>query len=367
MTRTPSPAATAIAIVPIPTDVPSTWGIVGRRPNWIPEAHSIKLFGPGLAALTNEKAANAASSLIPASTGRQFGLGTIHESTVRWALPCVLYDLRVSTPPGLENVRAWKPSVPGIREVFHARFVDHVYPRHTHDTWTLFIVDQGIIRYDLERKEHGALPAMVTILPPGVVHDGHPVSGDGFRKRVLYLETSLLGEHLTGNAVDRPIIRDMTLRRRVSAVHRLLAAADNVLEAETRMAFIAERIKHHLGQRSEDRPWVAPGELAEAFRAFLDGHLFEPVTLAAAGNTIGANPTHLARSFTKAFGIAPHTYLLGRRIDAARQRLLEGQPPADVAVSVGFYDQAHFTHHFKRHTGTTPGRFNTEGILFHSQ
>lgn len=39
-------------------------------------------------------------------------------------------------------MRAWKPEVPGIREVFHARFVDHAYPARTHDAWTVFTVDE---------------------------------------------------------------------------------------------------------------------------------------------------------------------------------------------------------------------------------
>jgi len=48
---------------------------------------------------------------------------------------------------------------------------------------------------------------------------------------------------------------------------------------------------------------------------------------------------------------------LARRIDAARKRLLEGEPPAQVAADVGFHDQAHLTRHFKRHVGTTPAHF----------
>jgi hypothetical protein len=68
-----------------------------------------------------------------------------------------------------EWVRAWKPAVPGIHEVFHARFLDYVYPRHTHDTWTVFILDEGAITYDLETKHRGAAGARVTILPPHVV------------------------------------------------------------------------------------------------------------------------------------------------------------------------------------------------------
>ena len=64
--------------------------------------------------------------------------------------------------PGMaesSRVRAWRPDVPGIHEVFHARFVDHAYPRHTHSTWTLLVVDDGAVRYDLHRAEHGAQPA----------------------------------------------------------------------------------------------------------------------------------------------------------------------------------------------------------------
>jgi AraC-like DNA-binding protein len=46
-----------------------------------------------------------------------------------------------------------------------------------------------------------------------------------------------------------------------------------------------------------------------------------------------------------------------RRLEAARDRILDGRPLADVATEVGFFDQAHLTHHFKRFLGVTPGRF----------
>lgn len=81
----------------------------------------------------------------------------------------VLYDSDVGAPA---EVRAWRPAVPGIMEVFHAHFTDHAYPMHVHDSWTLLIVDDGAVRYDLDRHEHGALDSMVTLLPPSVPHNG---------------------------------------------------------------------------------------------------------------------------------------------------------------------------------------------------
>ena len=254
-------------------------------------------------------------------------------------------------------VRAWKPPIPGIREVFHARFAEHAYPPHTHDAWTLFIVDDGAIRYDLDRHARGAEPPMVSILPPHVVHDGRSATSSGFRKRVLYLETNVLGEQLIGPAVDRPSIADRFLRRQVAALHEALASIDDTLEAETRLAFITERIRTLLGQPAAELPSAPAQDLAEQLRAYLDANLFERTTIGAAAKRLGGEPTQLARAFSTVFGIAPHAYLIGRRLDEARDRILRGQALADVAAEVGFVDQAHFTRRFKRYLGITPGRF----------
>jgi AraC-like DNA-binding protein len=260
--------------------------------------------------------------------------------------------------PEPASMRAWKPPVAGIREVLHARFADHVYPLHTHDVWTLFLVDEGTIRYDLDRSQRGAVPSMVSVLPPHVVHDGRPGSADGYRKRVLYLETSVLGEHLVGPAVDRPVLREPSLRRRLDVLHAVLEDGDDPLEAEVRLEAVAELIRADLGERpspdADDRP---AADLAEALRAYLDARRFDAPTMAEAAAAIDASPTRLARAFSSTFAIAPHAYLEGRRLEAARDRILGGQSLADVAAELGYVDQAHLTRRFKRFLGTTPGRF----------
>jgi AraC-like DNA-binding protein len=260
-------------------------------------------------------------------------------------------------PGGPEWVRAWKPVVAGVHEVFHARFVDYAYPPHVHDAWTVFIVDDGWIRYDLEARPRGAGGERVTILPPHVVHDGRAAGAAGFRKRVLYLGTEVLDERLAGRAVDRPDVHEPALRRAVHALHRALGEPDDALEAEARLAVVGDRLRAHLGDRPAGAADPHPGRLARDLRDLLDLRLFTRTTLAEAGWALGASPAHLVRSFTQTFGIAPHRYVVARRIDAARGRLLDGEPIALVAAGVGFYDQAHFTRQFKRHVGTPPGRY----------
>jgi AraC-like DNA-binding protein len=264
-------------------------------------------------------------------------------------------------PAGTHVIRAWKPPIAGVREVFHASFSTHEYPPHTHDVWTVFIVDDGAIRYGLGGSQHAAGQARVTVLPPFVVHDGRPATSAGFRKRVLYLETGVLGEGLIGPAVDRPVVPDADLRHDVAALHNALECADDLLEAETTLAFVTERIGRSLGKPVEEPPQASGPDLAEQLRAYLDEHLFEVVTIGAAAGGLGAAPTQLARAFSAVFGIPPHAYVIGRRLEAARDRILDGQPLADVAAEVGFYDQAHLSRRFNEFLGTTPGRFRSAG------
>ena len=325
--------------------------MVRRNPNRSPDAQSIVLFGPGDTDPTNAKPTSATSSF---TTGPGIHVASTPSKTRDHQE--VLYDLRVLAAPR-EWVRAWKPAVPGIHEVFHARFVDHAYPPHTHDAWTVFIVDEGAIRYDLETRHRGAAGARVTILPPHVVHDGRPASSAGFRKRVLYVGSEVLNERLIGRAVDDPDIDDPALVRRLHTLHRVLRDPDETLAAETILAVVRTRLLEHLGDRSEKAVERPDDEVASDLRDLLDEHRFERLTLTEAGRVLHVSPAHLVRCFSRTFGIAPHRYLLARRIDAARRCLLDGEPPAQVATSVGFHDQAHLTRHFKRHVGTTPARY----------
>jgi AraC-like DNA-binding protein len=265
-----------------------------------------------------------------------------------------LYDFCVATDT---RVRAWRPRVPGVAEVFHAHMTSHVYPMHTHEAWTLLIVDDGMIRYDLHRHEHGALDRVVTLLPPQVPHNGRAATSAGFGKRVIYLDLSILPASFAGRAVDHPVLSDAPLRQRISQLHRALGQPGEEFEAENRLAFIAERLCWHLSRRRVPDAARADAGLADELRGLIDTGFRESLTLREAADALHAHPAHLVRAFGRAFGISPHQYLTSRRVDLARRLLLDGMPPALAAAEAGFYDQAHLSRHFSRVIGATPGRY----------
>lgn len=254
-------------------------------------------------------------------------------------------------------VEAWRPPIPGISEVFHAQIVDYGYPTHAHDTWAVLIVDDGAISYDLDTRQCGAEGTTVAILPPGVAHNGKPAPGaSGFTKRVLYLDESFLSVELVGAAVDQTNLNDRALRRSLTELHEELVTGADPFQAESSLALIADRITGHL-QHQNPEPTLNDGGVAQGLRHLLDSSITNPITLTEAATQLDRSKSHLIRSFTAAYGVAPHAYLIGKRVEAARKLLLDGMVPAEVATSVGFFDQSHLPRHFKRHTSVPPGAF----------
>jgi AraC family transcriptional regulator len=88
---------------------------------------------------------------------------------------------------------------------------------------------------------------------------------------------------------------------------------------------------------------------------YVEARIAEPVSLADLASATGLTRMHFAAQFRAATGLRPHEYLLRRRIERAQEMLVRtGMSVVDVALSVGFQTQSHFTSVFKRFVGQPP-------------
>jgi len=70
------------------------------------------------------------------------------------------------------------------------------------------------------------------------------------------------------------------------------------------------------------------------------------------------SPFHFSREFKKVAGVAPHRFILERRIQRARLYLADGRETlASIAYATGFSSQAHFSSVFRRLVGVTPKEY----------
>jgi AraC family transcriptional regulator len=91
---------------------------------------------------------------------------------------------------------------------------------------------------------------------------------------------------------------------------------------------------------------------------YIEEHLGEEMPLAAIAAAAGMSSFRFARGFRKAMNRAPHQYVIARRIERAKELLhVTDQSVGEIATSVGFASQSHFTLVFNRHCGVPPSRY----------
>jgi transcriptional regulator GlxA family with amidase domain len=88
----------------------------------------------------------------------------------------------------------------------------------------------------------------------------------------------------------------------------------------------------------------------------LEAHLDGELGLREIAAECGLSAGHFARAFRQSIGVAPHAWLLRRRVDVAKSLMRDRRRPlAEVALTAGFADQSHFTRIFSRIVGVSPG------------
>lgn len=91
---------------------------------------------------------------------------------------------------------------------------------------------------------------------------------------------------------------------------------------------------------------------------YIDAHLSRTITLKNLAAAVGLSRMHFAAQFRAATGLRPREFVLHRRITLAQHLMIETQNSlVDIALTVGFQTQAHFTTVFKRFVGNTPHRW----------
>jgi AraC-like DNA-binding protein len=181
--------------------------------------------------------------------------------------------------------------------------------------------------------------------------------------RMLYIEESrlpaLLGrKRLPGGFRELNPTDDGQVAISLARLESAFGCSD-ALGLESELLALLELVFVRHGGLRQARPASRDSGVTAYLRDYLEAHYTEAVSLEDLAALVQRHPRHLIEAFRRAYGVPPHTYLLQRRVREAKRRLMQGKALAEVALDLGFYDQAHFNGVFRRFTGVTPGRFRT--------
>jgi AraC family transcriptional regulator len=101
-------------------------------------------------------------------------------------------------------------------------------------------------------------------------------------------------------------------------------------------------------QTAINRGGLAPWQARRA-EAMIEKNLGAKLSVGALAEAVRLSPSHFRRAFRHTFGIAPHGYILRRRVDRAKELMqTTNDALADIALACGLADQSHFSTVFRR-------------------
>jgi AraC-like DNA-binding protein len=277
-------------------------------------------------------------------------------------------------------------------EAMHAHFERHVYHRHSHESYSFGVTEDGAQTFRCRGAGHTSAAGMVMTFNPDDPHDGHAADELGFTYRIVHIGTELVTSVLadiSGGVVGLPLFAepvhdDVVLARSLGALHRgLLAGAPSLRRDELLTAVIASmarRASTGSGAGSGLRRAAGPVSAstmsastrpagigaagigaADRARQFIHASLDADITAGQLAAAAGCSRFALHRAFVSAYGMTPADYQRQCRLRAARTLIAAGQPISTAAAATGFADQSHLTRWFSRYYGITPGEYRRAG------
>jgi AraC-like DNA-binding protein len=169
-------------------------------------------------------------------------------------------------------------------------------------------------------------------------------------------------------ALSDPICRfeHKALGRAFNEMNRELMSADKPAPFFTEgwamqaLAYVARAAKADPPRRVRMGSGLAPWQLRRA-KEMLCADLSEDVSVKSVAKTCGLSVCQFTRGFRICTGKPPHEWLVGTRIEAARDLLAKSDMPlAEIAVMCGFSDQSHFSRVFRRFIDESPAAWRRE-------
>jgi AraC-like DNA-binding protein len=165
--------------------------------------------------------------------------------------------------------------------------------------------------------------------------------------------------HTPGTAVEDPTTRNLLMSMRPGLAappeHTSALFVDHVALA------IATHLAHRYGGMNvpalRTRGGLAPVQARRA-QELLSANLSGRILLADLAKACDLSVRQFTRAFRQSTGLAPHQWLVQRRLEKAKSLLEDTKLSlADVASDCGFADQSHFTRVFMNAVGATPGEW----------
>lgn len=251
-------------------------------------------------------------------------------------------------------------------EMVEANYHHHNFSKHSHDTYTINIIESGCQKFLSAGKNFVAPKFSIIFVNADEVHTGQSGTQNGWSYRGISPSESQFSKlandiglkHNFAPYFTNAVVEDKQMASELYNLFNTLTNSDNSLLRESMLYDVLTRLmlKHGKNTKQVKKQQTSSQKLSWA-KQYIHEHIEENVSLEHLANIIDFTPFHLIRQFQKCYGLPPHAYQIQQRLQQGKILLQQGYKVAEVAVRIGFYDQSHFHRHFKKANGIAPSQY----------
>jgi AraC family transcriptional regulator len=203
----------------------------------------------------------------------------------------------------------------------------------------------------------------VSVVPAGMEVSGAAARLGYLRHLVIQVDRERLEETL-GDGLDvgralsprlmSPDARAVSLARMIADECNGEGSRDRVFRGSIMLALLSALAGGTDRAAGRCRGGLAAWQVRRTVE-FMTENLGADIDLAQLADGVGLSKSHFCRGFKETTGLPPHKWLIGARVEKAKEHLLAGKLSlSEIALEVGFSDQSHFTRTFSKNERISP-------------
>lgn len=239
-----------------------------------------------------------------------------------------------------------------------------VLSAHFHESYTIGLTNSGLMKAFSNKKCYDAYEYSVRVTNPYDVHGGEMqhCQFTNFYPTIELLTDiyeQIHGERQSPLFEDH-IIKDYSLYTKLyDFFHAVFTKADSMMIEIHLIEVLAYLITHYASKTMMFIP-QHEGNIHHSIE-FIHDTIGTSVSLDSLAHHSQMSKYYFLRQFKAQLGITPHHYILYTKVQKAKDLIMQGKSIAEASLEMGFSDQSHFTRHFKKIHGYTPGILNSKG------
>lgn len=234
------------------------------------------------------------------------------------------------------------------------------FPKHFHETFCISLISNGIEKIELDDQFLYSETGCISITNPYEVHANPLIDPDSrLSFDTIYVSSELMAHVLSGMEIEfrNRQIRDVkingTFKQLLAEMKQNKPSGSELLLRE----FISQLSLYAQAPKEET---AFHSDYLTELTTYIEQNLEDKLYLDELARIVHLNKYGFAKKFKSLTGMSPMSYVLMKKVFAAKAKIHADCDLTDLAYAYNFTDISHFSHSFKKYVGVSPKTYRDQ-------